>query len=388
MAAMKILYHHRTVSKDGQDVHIREIIAALARRGHHVAVVAPPPSEGGAVSGLRRALPRQASESLELAYSLADFARLARAWARHRPDVLYERHSLFSLAGTWLKRRTGIPMLLEINAPLCEERATHGGLALARLARWSERTAWRTADVVLPVTRVLAGMVIDAGVPPEQVHVIPNGVDRLRFAAADGAATRRRLGLEGRLVLGFCGFLRPWHGLDRAVAAMAAIGDPALHLLVVGDGPTRADIERQAERLGLAGRVTVLGTVPRDEVPQLVAAFDIALQPCVVEYASPLKLFDYMAAGRAIVAPDQANIREVLRHRHDALLVPPGDPDGLGAAIAMLCRDPDLRRQLGGNAVDTINQGAYTWDANAARIETIARRLLPAEGDMLAALPG
>jgi len=388
MALMKILYHHRTVSKDGQDVHIREMVAALGRLGHEVVVAAPPAADGNAVASLRRGLPKRLSEALELAYSGPDFARLARAWALHRPDVLYERYSLFSLAGPWLKRRTGIPMLLEVNAPLCDERAIHGGLALPRLARWSERTAWRAADAVLPVTRVLAGVVADAGIPAERIHVIPNGIDRVRFATADGRAARRRLGLDGRLILGFCGFLRSWHGLGRVIEAMAGIPDPNLHLLLVGDGPARADLESHARARGIADRMTVLGIVPRDEIPDMVSAFDIALQPSAVEYASPLKLFDYMAAGRAIVAPDQPNIREVLRHRHDSLLFPPGDPAALGAAIALLCGDAALRRRLGDAAAGTILHGAYTWDANAARVETLARRLLAAEsGHPLAVSP-
>lgn len=379
---MKILYHHRTVSKDGQDVHIGEMIAALRKRGHEVVVVAPPMNEatafgsgGGMVGWVRRLLPRPLCEVLELAYSLPAYARLARAWVRHRPDVLYERYNLHLLAGSWLRRRTGIPLLLEVNAPLCHERTRHGGLALRRLAEWSEGHTWRAADAILPVTRALACHLTTAGVAADRVQVIPNGVDRSRFTA-DGAAARRDLGLEGRVVLGFSGFLRRWHGLEAALAVMTE--RPELHLLVIGDGPARRDLEVRAGQLGLGGRLTVLGVVPRARIAELLAAVDIALQPSAVDYASPLKLFEYMAAGRAIVAPDQPNIREVLGHERDALLFPPGDARAFHTAIARLCRDEPLRRRLGAGARATLEARDYSWDANAARVEALAESLLVA----------
>jgi len=381
---MKILYHHRTLSKDGQDVHIQEMIAALTRRGHEVILVAPPASRSRATgsndssSRLRRLLPRAVAELLELGYSIPAYLRLLRAWRKHRPDILYERYNLHLLSGIWLKAHTGIPMLLEVNAPLRQERDGHGGLTWLALARWTERRIWRGSDALLPVTSVLAGHLKAADVPAERIHVIANGVDSRRFSAApESDAMRRELGLEGRLILGFTGFVRPWHGLTRVVEAMAALRDRSdLHLLVVGDGPGRKELEDRAQVLGLTDRLTILGIVDRDKVGAYVATFDIALQPHVVAYASPLKLFEYMAMGRAIIAPDQANIREVLRHERDALLFDPNQPLSFQAAITRLCADPDLRKRLGEGAARRIGQGRFTWNDNAARVEEIAETLL------------
>jgi hypothetical protein len=127
---MKILYHHRTASKDGQAVHIEELITALHELGHEVRVVAPrqPSDEGmgaevGWVQRLRAMLPKAVYELLELAYSLLAYRRLARAAHEFQPDFIYERYNLFLLAGLMLKRRTGLPLLLEVNAPLAQERA-------------------------------------------------------------------------------------------------------------------------------------------------------------------------------------------------------------------------------------------------------------------------
>ncbi|MBI5164567.1 MAG: glycosyltransferase family 4 protein, partial [Magnetospirillum sp.] len=313
------------------------------------------------------------AELLELAYSLPAFVRLLRAWLRHRPDLVYERYNLFFLPGRWLKAVTGCPLLVEVNAPLAHEREAR----LRAVAAWSERTVWRAADAVLPVTAVLAGHLIAAGVAPARIAVIANGVARERFPAGlDGSATRRALGLEGKVVLGFSGFLRAWHGLSAAIEVMAALPErPDLHLLVIGDGPARVELEERARALGLEGRLTVLGVVPRDRIAACLAAVDIALQPQAVAYASPLKLFEYMALGRAIVAPDQPSIREVLRHGHDALLFPPQDRAAFRAAILALCGDEALRRRLGEAASRTID-GGYTWDSNAARIEALAQGLV------------
>lgn len=386
---MKILYHHRTLSRDGQDVHIREMIAALRRRGHDVIVVEPtkpansPPSTERSASRLRRFLPKQLSEPLELAYSIAAYFRLFSAWRRHRPDILYERYNLFLLSGAWLRMQTGIPMLLEVNAPLYEERRTHGGLSWPRLARWTECRAWRQADALLPVTEVLANHLRDARVPSDRIHVIANGVDADRFPPdLRGDARRRELGIEGKLVLGFTGFIRPWHGLAKVVEVIASLRQRSdLHLLLVGDGPGRIEVEERAAALGVADRVTILGTVPRNRVASYIAAFDIALQPHAVNYASPLKLFEYMALGRAIVATDQPNIREVLTHERDALLFDPSDPEAFPRAIIRLCGDPDLRTRLGREAVKTIDLRRFRWIDNAAKVEEIAEHLIGASRD-------
>ncbi len=382
---MKILFHHRTRSKDGQAVHIDELTSALRALGHKVVVVGPAAmdrealgAEGGTLALLRRSLPKAVHEIMELAYAVVAYRRLKRAYLRFRPDGLYERYNLFQPAGLWLKKKYRLPMLLEVNAPLVHERSRFGGLALRRLARWSEGAVWCGADYVLPVTKVLAGVVRDAGARAERIVVIPNGINRRRFAEApDPATAKRRLGLQGRLVLGFTGFVRTWHGLD-AVIELIADSDPSLglHLLLVGDGPARSELERLARRRGIEDRLTITGVVERDRIKSHIAAFDIALQPQVTPYASPLKIFEYMALGRAIVAPATANIREILRDGHDALLFSPETPGAFAIAIERLSADPGLRERLGRAARRTIDEKRLTWDENAKRIDELLQRLM------------
>jgi glycosyltransferase involved in cell wall biosynthesis len=381
---VKILYHHRTRSKDGQSVHIDEMIAALRELGHEVIVVAPAGAEqtsfgsgGKFVPWLKRYVPKFCYELMECAYSLIAYKDLVKAVKLHRPDCLYERYNLFLPAGIWLKHRYRLPMLLEINSPIFEERSRYDGLSLKRLARWSQAYTWKAADFVLPVTQVMAEIVQSYGVPADRMMVIHNGINTREFEnVADNTAVKSSLGLTDKLVLGFTGFVRDWHGLDKVIDMIAKDPiDSGRHLMVVGDGPARQSLEQQAKALNVANRVSFTGIVGREKIPQYVAAFDIALQPAVVSYASPLKLFEYLALGKAIVAPAQPNIRELLSDEHNAVLFDPAQADGLPKAIDRLCNDAALRRHVGKNASATISDKKLTWKANAERVIHLFERL-------------
>jgi glycosyltransferase involved in cell wall biosynthesis len=216
-------------------------------------------------------------------------------------------------------------------------------------------------------------------VAADRIEVVPNGIDPAAFADLPA-----RPPAPDPLVLGFVGFVRDWHGLDAVIAALAEqtgaeqtgaeqtgtehARTPGLDLVVVGDGPARAALERQAASLGIADRVRFTGLAPHEDVPRLVAGFDIALQPRAVAYASPLKIFDYMAAGRAIVAPDQPNIREILTNGETALLFDPASPDAVWLAVLRLAGDAALRARLGVAARAEIERRRYTWAGNAARL--------------------
>lgn len=377
---MRILYHHRTGSKDGQAVHIEELVAALGRLGHEVIMVEPPVAaatgfggDSGLIAWIRRHLPRAVGELLELVYNVPTYLRLRRAFLAHRPDFLYERHNLYLLAGAWLKRRHKVPYLLEVNAPLFRERQAHGGLGLPALARLTEAWVWRQADYLLPVTGVLARIIEESGVPSERVVVIPNGIDPERFRdflPLDSA--KRKLGLEGCFVLGFTGFVREWNRLDRVIDYVARPDNGACRLVVVGDGPAVPALKARAKRLEVEERVRFVGVVDRDAVRDWVAAFDVALLPAVTEYASPLKLFEYLALGRAIVAPSQPNLCEILRHGENAMLFDADSEAGLSQALDAMKGDAARRAALGRAAARSIEAAGLTWARNASRVCALA----------------
>jgi glycosyltransferase involved in cell wall biosynthesis len=343
------------------------MIAAFRAAGHSVVIIEPERVDALKPSRGKQLMPRLLYELLEFGYSGLELSRLIRAILRTRPDGIYERANIYMLSGLWAARLFSLPLLLEVNAPLAEEREKFGGLALPWLARWTETVVWRGADRVLPVTAVLARQIERAGVDLSRMVVTPNGVDVKRFSvSAPSADVARPFANHDDTVLGFVGYIREWHGLPHIVDLMAA--DETLkhtRLLVVGDGPGRAALERRAAALGVAERLQVTGIVGRDELAPYIRAFDIALQPEVTPYASPLKLFEYMALGRAIVAPNAENIREVLTDDHNCLLFEPDDAQSLGAAVRRLVGDGALRQRLGAAAVATIAARDLTWRHNA-----------------------
>lgn len=383
---VKILYSHRTRSADGQAVHIEGLTKALAAMGHDVRLVGPEgvtsperhhrPLNAGreAKGGARPSLPPRLYELAEWGYSLPAFSTLLREKRRFEPDILYERYNLYYHAGAWAAGRQ--PFLLEVNAPLVDERTRHGGLAWQGFARSSEAKIWCRADAVLPVTQVLANRIAEAGISEDRLHVIPNGVDGSALVPGDRSAVRQTHGLGDAVVLGFVGFVRDWHGVDRVIDWLATPKGKDALLVVVGDGPAIPALLSQAERLSVRARVTVTGVVQRDGIRDYIAAIDVALQPAAVAYASPLKLQEYMAQARPVIAPDQPNIREVVTHDQDAWLVTPGDRDALFDALDRLVADEGQRQRLGAAAKATIERRNMTWAGNAERVSAIAQGLL------------
>ena len=380
VTGLTILYHHRTRARDGQSVHIDELIDAMRATGNRVVVVGPRRASSMATPIESRLLPRVIYELVEFAYSFVEFGQLAAAAIRYRPDALYERANVLMLSGVWTASLFRLPYLLEVNSPLAEERARYGGLAWPGLAAWTERVCWRTASMVLPVTGALAAYIKRAGVPAQQITITPNGVDTEKFRPRNTSEARARLGLGQSLVLGFIGHIREWHGLDVMIDLLDRPTLAHAHLLIVGDGPARPSLEKRARQHGMSKRVHFTGTMPRESLPELTSCIDIALQPNVTPYASPLKLFEYMAAERAIVAPASPNIREILEDGVDSLLFVPGSAEAMAAAIERLAGDAALREKFGKAAAQKIVGRNLTWLGNAERAVSIVRKLRASAG--------
>lgn len=389
--SLRILYHHRIRAEDGQAVHVREVIGALRRAGHEVLECAlvqkavpmaasDAPATSSAGFWRRLSLPRSVVERLEVAYNFQGRRMLRAAAAAFRPDVIYERHALHCRVGLDVARQTGVPLLLEVNSPMTDEMRDLGLLRLPRRALQTERLTLAGADRVLAVTQALGDRLVELGAARERLRIVHNGVDVERFgpkAKAQAAAMRQELGLAaGAFVLGFIGYARPWHRLDLVVDLMTRPGFGDLHLWVAGSGPALPSLVAQATRLGTLDRCHFLGAVPASAVPAHACAFDVALIPAINAYASPLKLFDSLAAGVPTIAPDQPNLREVVEHGRTAALYRPGDGEDLGAKLRMLMDDAALRRRIGEAGRKLVGEGGYTWADNAARIEAIAREAI------------
>lgn len=321
-------------------------------------------------------LPRPLLELAEYAYSIAALRMIVRAGVRDLPDFIYERYAFGNVGGIIAGRRLKVPVVLEVNSPLVDELACTRGLVFPRLARRLETFVLRRADLVFVVSEVLRRIVVAGGAREGRVVVIPNGVDGEAFRPLEPARRteiRRRIGLppEGNgpmLVLGFAGFVREWHRLDLALESLCRPRLALARLVVVGEGPEAPRLARRAAELGVLNRLHLLGTRRHDEMPDLLGVFDVALVPGIPPYASPLKLYEYMAVGLPVVAPDQENLREVLRDRENALLFAPGDADALAAALTELAGDEGLRHKLSACARATVFREERTWRGVARRV--------------------
>jgi len=363
-------------------------MAALKALGHEVILVGPAAfaetnfgGSNGLVDRIKALIPAWLYEPLEIVYNVKAFFRLRAAVRQHKPDIIYERFSLYLFAGVWLRRITRLPLVLEVNSPLFEERAKNDGLKLRRIGRWAQGYIWRNVDHLFPVTAVLAKTITDYGVAESRITVISNGVDPARFPLPPEKSPAPQAGQKPRLVLGFTGFIRGWNAVDRLIDFAARHRDAYdIHILVVGDGPARPDLEARARELDITDKLTITGIVGRDAVTEYVSGFDIAVLPDVTPYSSPLKLFEYLQLGAAIVGPDMANIREILTDGENALLFSRDGANNLEAALLKLCADADLRARLGRAAHGTIVARSLTWKDCARRVTAVADGLLRQTG--------
>ena len=386
---MNVLYHHRTRGQEVEAVHIRGIVNGLRELGHQVDVVgppgvdvsAPPKKANGAPprpswwSLIARRAPEHLFEGAEMAYNAWAWPILEAQLRRRDYQLLYERYALFSAAGVLTAGRHGLPLILEVNDSAMVSRIRP--LELKAAARRVERFVWSRASAIVTITSYFRDLILEAGVPGERVFVVPNAVDAQSFAALpDGKAVRARLGLEGKVTVGYVGAINFWRRLDLLVAAFAAVADrhPAAQLVLIGDGPDAPGVAEQARKLGIERRITLAGRVPHAEIPAHLAALDIAVIPHSNTYGSPMKLFEYMAAGKLVVAPWLPPIVSIVGLDDGGVLFPPLDQAGLTHALDGLLADPERRARMGERAREKV-MADYVWQRHAQTILEIHARV-------------
>ena len=367
----------------GASVHVQEVLRALLRAGAHPELFTCR-TGGSAPADLASIpihyLPRPSGNTpteRELDAQRLD-AVLAAALVRSGPfDLVYQRYALWSDRAMRHARDAGIPGVLEVNAPLVDEQARHRELVDLGTAEALTRSAFAGADVLVAVSEPVARWVRRRLDAPSRVHVVPNGVDPLRFRR-DGAPRRRRPG--DPFTVGFLGTLKPWHGLETLVEGFAALSadapQNAVHLLVVGDGPCRGAMEAALAARGIEGQSTFTGALAPEMVPAALARMDAAVAPYPAPgdqgfYFSPLKVLEYMAAGVPVVASRLPSLEALLDHGACGMLVDPEAPLALAGALDRLRRDPPLAAALARRAREAVVTH-HSWD------QVLARSLAPA----------
>jgi len=365
--------------RKGCSIHVQEVIRALQGHGVRVELFATR-LDGDPPSGLETvrihkllALPKGELAAREQA-ALAANRDMHIVLEREGPfDLVYERYSLWSFAGMEYAKARGVPGLLEVNAPLIKEQAEYRGLVdFASAKRVAERV-FAAATALIAVSEEIAAYLESYSTARGRVHVVSNGVNPDRFPADLKPSCPAR---TGTFTVGFLGTLKLWHGLPILVEAFARLHqhDPNSRLLVVGDGPERERLLADLSTHGLLEAVRLTGAVAPSQIPGLLASMDVAVAPYPQQssfYFSPLKVYEYMAAGRAVVASRVGQLANLIEDGVNGLLCPAGDPIALAVALDQLRRAPELRARLGKAARVTVLRD-HTWEVVAQYILQLA----------------
>ena len=387
---MRILYFAdiRFPLERANGIQTIETCYALAGRGHSVQLVVRPDTHTPARDPLEYygLTPRQGLTIERAPVNGPTFARrigylafaAGRASGAGRADVVMTRD--LTVASLVLHLPSRPPLVYESHgyAPevaaalpaLVSTATAPSGSKLARLAR-RETYVWQRAEGYVTITAGLAGALSERLGPRQRLAVVPDGT-RI------GSGPRQDVASD-RVTVGYAGHLYPWKGVDVLVEALAHV--PNVRGLIIGGHEKEPDLERMralAARLGVSGRIEFTGHVPPAAVAARLQEADILTLPnpasAISSHAtSPLKLFEYMAAGRAIVASNLPSIGEVLVDDVNAVLVTPGDPGALAAAISRLAADPSRRQRLGLAARASVAD--YSWDRRAERLEALFKVL-------------
>jgi len=364
---IKVLTLVDRLGSGGAETLAARIATGLDRSRFEPLVCVTRPTDPAAVAEVEAAGARVLTLTRTSRFAVWHWLPLVRVLRRERVDVLHAHNIGSNMWGTVIGRLARVPAIVAHE---------HGSEATPRtLRRLADRHIVGRADLVLAVSEADRRRLVDVGgIPDDKVRIVPNGIPPI---VPSGRDIRAELGIApGTSVVASVAVIRPEKALGNLVHAAAALRAelPGLRVLVAGNGPEEEvrHLEELVHDLGVEDVVTLLGV--RSDVPDLLAAADVAVI-CSDREGQPLALIEYMAAGRAIVATRVGGIPELVDDRVHALLVPPGDVDALAAAIRELLQDAALRRELGRNARDR-QQAELDLDAMVRRIEALYRELL------------
>lgn len=346
----------------GASVHVARFCQSATKLGHEVHLFVTSVVDASAVDAtvhhiyLDKVKSNDASK-IEASKKFAE--ALATELTLGGFDLIYERLSLFFGAGGEIASALGIRRILEINAPIAKERASHFLLSEHQQAAADERAAIAGADVVCVTSALIPYAASNFA---SRVRVVPNGVAIDDF---DLPRTNRDL-----FTIGFVGSLKGWHGVDNLLLAAELLHERkrSFRLRIVGEGPRGDHLRQMAQSLSCSSSIEFVGAVPMSDIPSEIASFDVGVAPYVRStdfYFSPLKVLEYMAGGAPVIATDTPSIRSITGDC--AILVSDPGPIAISSAIEVIMDSPFLASELSAKARRRVIE-KFSWDDTVAEI--------------------
>ena len=387
---MKIFYLARIniATEDASTRHVFEFCRQFASMGHEVVMFVPDLGERRELEGVHFVhVPVFFKNSAVTFFSfyLSLFFILSWHCLKSRPDILYTRLQSMEWMSTLLTCVFRFKYVVEVNglAPI-EMKINAVSKRWIAFITFMEWIIYKLADqVVVPSVLIRDYLCRNYGVKEDSVLVVSNGANPEFSRPMDKIDCRNKLELppDGNYLV-FVGSLKQWHGIDRLVPLMPALvkDNPNLHLLIVGDGEKKNDLNRRICDLQLSRNIILAGRVPFERVPIYINAGDICLAPYFEEGLnetgiSPLKIFEYMACGRPIITNPVGGLDALFREHDIGEMIHSMNPDDWEEPIKNLLDDPEKMKTLGDNGYRAV-QTHYSWEAICKKIETALKRLV------------
>jgi len=295
-------------------------------------------------------------------------------------DILYERHGYSGYGGVITARLLGVPLVLEINGNILNEIDEIGvemSSTQRSLGRWITHRTWLAATHIIAVSETLKkNLTSKVGIPAGRISVVLNGVNVDLFSQFfDEQQIRGLYNIGPGPVIVFVGSFQPWHGIELLVSSFSLVRSsfPDAQLIIVGDGESRNNIASLISKMNLGQCVMMTGRLPQEQVAAVISIAEIAVAPYPYEHSdivgTPLKLLEYMAAGKAIVATT-APIHEIITDGVTGLRIAPASRVALAHGMTSLLGNKVLRNSLGDNARLEAHQH-HSWDQAVGRINEI-----------------
>jgi len=328
---------------------------------------------------------RNLPEVLTLPYIGKSTKAVLKIIEQEKPDFLFQHHHDFTIGGTLIKERTGLPFLLHCDFIQQWTKKYWGKLYMEKLLKWGEEIQWESADVIFTISNVAKKMMVDIyGAEESKIIVNPNGVDTefFKFSSEKRNEIRTKLIIEDKFVQGFSGTFGVYHGVEYLAEAIKKTAElvPDAVFLFIGDGELKPKVEEIIKRDNVENKVIFTGLVPFAEVPAYLSACDVLHSPCINNedsseyFGSPTKLFEYMGMEKPIVATSVGQQTDVINHKENGLLINEKSPEEIAEAIELLKKEEDLRMNISKNTrIDAVNK--WDWKNNVSRILDAYRKL-------------